>query len=68
MKKLLVLAVVATFGLTACKKEWTCVCKSSAGTETKVKSGEKLKKKDAEDWCNLGDVTVGGVTVECELE
>jgi hypothetical protein len=67
MKKLFILATAVVFGLTACKKEWTCEC-DAGGVKTSVKSGEKLKKKDAEDWCNAGDVKVGGVTVECELK
>jgi hypothetical protein len=61
MKKLFIVAAVAVFGLTACKKEWTCVC-DLAGTKVEVKSGTKLSKKDAETWCETASTGV------CELK
>ncbi len=61
MKKLFIVAAVAVFGLTACKKEYTCVCEI-AGTKVEAKSGTKLSKKDAETWC---ETSSGGV---CSLK
>jgi len=71
-KSILLLSVfVTTFTLTSCKKVWNCECKTTASgttTTTTVSSDSKLSKKDAEAWCNQGDVSVGGVTVECNLK
>lgn len=64
MKKVLFVAVVAAFAMTSCKKKYTCCC-DVLGTSTCVESGEKMKKSDAETWCNSGDYA--GLS-ECELK
>lgn len=52
MKKLVfAIAALGLFSMTSCKKEYTCAC-TIAGVTTDAKSGEKLKKSDAETWCN----------------
>jgi hypothetical protein len=61
MKKLFIVAAVAVFGLTACKKEYTCVC-DIAGMKVEAKSGVKLSKSDAEAWCEDSSAGV------CELK
>jgi hypothetical protein len=75
MKKLFILATVCcfAFGLTSCKKEYTCKCTatvagSSATSETKIED----TKKNAKEACDKGDAssTAGGITtsVACEIE
>jgi hypothetical protein len=66
MKKLvLFVAVVATLGLTSCKKDWTCECSYTDGdgnTQTTSTAISDKTKKDAEAQCE-GKASVGGITI-----
>ena len=51
MKKLALIAVVAGFAFTSCKKDYTCACKDSSGDSVATGSF-KASKKDATDSCD----------------
>lgn len=61
MKKVLFIAAVAVFTMTSCKKVYTCCC-DVLGTDYCVESGTKMKKSDAEAWCETNS---GGL---CKLK
>lgn len=62
MKKIASIAVIAlfAFGFTSCKKDYACECKiTSNGVATTVTGASaKMKKGEAEDLCNKGDMKV----------
>lgn len=66
MKRILaILAVVAAFGATSCKKDYTCKCNTPTG-EVPYEY-EKVKKADAEEACDKQDAAFaayGGCTLE----
>lgn len=63
MKKVLLLAIVATaFGLTSCKKDYTCEC-TILGTTSSVKY-TNVKKADAKKSCEA----LNQVGVSCSLK
>ena len=66
MKKLFIVAAVAVFGLTACKKDFDCKC--TAGGTTTTTTFPDVKKADAEEACDaLSAISaIGGGS--CELE
>ena len=75
MKKLFILATVCcfAFGLTSCKKEYTCTCTVTATGYSASASGTfKDTKKNAEKACDdLGVSTSAGVTgatASCSLD
>jgi hypothetical protein len=55
MKKIMLVAAVATFalGLGSCKKDYTCNCSYTSGSTTVTSSStiKNAKKKDAESAC-----------------
>lgn len=53
MKKIILVAVVATFGLASCKKDYTCSC-TATGLPSQYGKFEytKVKKDDAESTCS----------------
>ncbi|GAB4206777.1 MAG: hypothetical protein Fur0023_16940 [Bacteroidia bacterium] len=61
-------AIVAT--ISSCKKNWTCECTTTCGsTSTTVSATSgKMKKKDAEAWCNQGNVSSSGCSSSCKLK
>jgi hypothetical protein len=67
MKKLFILIGFAGLGLTACKKDYTCRCTSEDGNYS---SSETITdtRNDAEASCDEGDGSVGGYSVNCEIE
>ena len=71
MKKVLALAIFGgLFALTSCKKNYTCeCCYSYLGTSdcASVTSG-KIKKKDAESWCEGSSSSSYGYTTTCSLK
>jgi hypothetical protein len=77
MKKLLLSSlVVLALMATSCKKERTCVCKTSGSTIVADGSTDyklaKASKKDAKDACEILQTTYtaalqGGGTVTCEI-
>jgi hypothetical protein len=69
MKKLLLVAAVAGFAMTSCKKDYTCTCKvTDNGTVlSESKYTAKLKKSEAESWCS-GNATSGTLKAECTLD
>lgn len=72
MKKVLtVLTIVAVASVfTACKKEYTCECTTKSGgiVISTVSHTEKLKKSEAEEWCDEYKVTSGTLTTTCKLK
>lgn len=64
MKKVF-FVVITIAALTSCKKDWNCVCTSSAGSSTSVI--QDMTKSDAEAKCNEGDGSYLGYTVDCEI-
>lgn len=50
MKKLLLVAAVAAFTMTSCKKDYTCTC-TEDGKSYNFEMKD-VKKKDAKDACN----------------
>jgi hypothetical protein len=51
MKKVLLMAAVAGFMMTSCKKDYTCKCTDKDGKEVITYTAE-MKKKDANTWCD----------------
>ncbi len=70
MKNLFIgLGVLAMIGATSCKKDYTCECTFEGnGVSGSVAETSKLTKKDAQEWCDEGSTTSGGVTTKCELK
>jgi hypothetical protein len=73
MKKALLIAAVAGFVMTSCKKDYTCECTSTVGTITSTASTTiNGKKDDVKTACEAGNssASVGGVTssVKCEIK
>jgi hypothetical protein len=67
MKKVLLIAAVASFTLASCKKDYTCECTNSKG-EVEITYTATMKKKDADSWCttwNSGYTPSGG---KCTLK
>ena len=69
MKKFILLAVVATFGLVSCKKDYTCSC-TTTGTGGSVTQDVIIngKKNDAKDACEAGNTSGGGYTKTCTIK
>lgn len=56
MKKLLFLALAATtFGMTSCKKDYTCECKD--GSTVDLTYTQKSSKAKAKTWCEAYNTT-----------
>ncbi len=69
MKKItLILGAVAFMSatLTSCKKDYDCVCKD--GTYTETITYKDVKKKDAEDACNLMNTLYSTGGGSCSLQ
>lgn len=68
MKKIILVAAVATFalGMTSCKKDYTCDCSYTSGGSTATSSStiKNAKKSDAKAACTA--LQVGGFT--CTLK
>lgn len=69
MKKLLLVAAVAMFAMTSCKKDYTCECTSTVGQNGSTTSSTstttlKAKKADAKKACESTsqDQSAGGYT------
>ncbi len=67
MKKIILLSGLGLFTLASCKKDWTCTCTSSIGGSSSTTITDKTKS-DAKAACDGGDVSAGGITVDCELK
>lgn len=54
MKKFILVAALATFGLASCKKDYTCDCTYTSGSNTFTTTSKitNAKKKDAEKTCD----------------
>ena len=73
MKNLAVVLLMAgfvSFGLSSCKKDWTCTCTTTVlgQTSTSTVTLKDLKKSEAEDACEGYQVSAGGVSASCELD
>lgn len=74
MKKVFLVATFAAFGLSACKKDYTCSCTTTtagiAGTPQSTTINDT--KKNATESCDAGDatITVFGITAttSCEIQ
>ncbi len=72
MKKLFVVVAVAVLGLASCKKDYTCECVGSSngvkveGSATSVTINDT--KANATDQCDKGDVSVNGMSIDCEIK
>lgn len=69
MKKVLLIAAVASLGIVSCKKDYSCTCKDGTDSYTfTAKSG----KKDAKSWCDATQKEIneqsGGSGVTCTLD
>ena len=62
MKKLTILGVIVLFGLSSCKKDWTCKCEDDNGN-VNWQEISNASKDDAESLCS--DVEEG--PVDCNL-
>jgi hypothetical protein len=67
MKKILLIAAVASFAMTSCKKDYTCQCVDKDGAET-IAYTAKLKKKDANNWCDTWNTGVAASGGKCTLK
>lgn len=71
MKKVLgIFAIVALFGATSCKKDYTCECTWTGGTGGIDIALENSKKSDATDACDAAETTYknGYSDASCELK
>lgn len=68
-KTLFAVAILGTFVLVSCKKDYTCHCTDSSGALL-IDYTAKMKKKDAKTWCDSWHTTVsaGGSGDKCELK
>lgn len=68
MKKIVLVAAIASLSLVSCKKDYTCECSSStSGITFTLKTEAKSSKKSAEEWCkglqnSTATATVNGVS------
>lgn len=66
MKKIVLVAAIASLSLVSCKKDYTCECSSStSGITFTLKTEAKSSKKSAEEWCKglqNSTATVNGVS------
>ena len=70
MKKVMILAlVISGFAMTSCKKDWTCECTSTDGTNSATTSSvvENTTKSKAEAACNY-TLTVGSSSTTCAIK
>lgn len=71
MKKgMLFVGALVAITFASCKKEYTCECtyKDVNGNNATVSATSgKIKKKDAEAWCNT-TASTGGSTYTCKLK
>lgn len=69
MKKIMLLATVAlAFGMTSCKKDWTCECKDSGGVDFTYT--QKSTKAKAKTWCEAWNTSYKATssTGSCDLK
>lgn len=68
MKKVFVVAALAVFVLSSCKKDYTCACKFTDGATLNIEMN-KVKKKDAESSCASAETTykAGDPGVKCSI-
>ena len=69
MKKLFIVAVVASFGMVSCKKDYTCECTTTSGGQTsKTTSTIKAKKDDAKKTCESASISSGSSSISCKIK
>ena len=70
MKKVLFAVAVIGFAMTSCKKDYTCKCTVTDNGTVLAESTAtgKMKKSDAESWCNGYASTAGTMKTECKLD
>lgn len=68
MKKVFVVAALAVFVLSSCKKDYTCKCDFTDGSVFKLEYS-KMKKSDAESNCANAETTykAGDPGVKCSI-
>ncbi len=70
MKKITPILAIAALAIsfTSCKKDYTCTCKDSAGTQTAQYQFPKVKKSAAEDGCNTWHTAAQVSGGSCSLD
>lgn len=69
MKKIIIVSALAVFALASCKKDYTCECTSTVGSETTTTSTTlNGKKKDVEAACTAGNSTLALSNAKCEIK
>ncbi|MBX3163436.1 MAG: hypothetical protein KF900_03070 [Bacteroidetes bacterium] len=65
MKKVLLIAAVASLGMASCRKNHSCTCKDSTDTYTFT---AKSSKKDAKSWCEATTTSLKATGYTCTLD
>ena len=67
MKKVLLAAVIlgGSLSFMSCKKDYTCECEILG---VKAEETQKLKKKDAEEWCDESNTAAAILGGSCSLK
>jgi hypothetical protein len=65
-KSITLIAVLVAFSFASCKKERTCVCTSTFGTE--ITTSIKASKKKAKNQCEAKSEDAGQYTVTCKIK
>lgn len=70
MKKLILAAIVGTFALTACKKDYTCECTTKSDGAVVATSSSTLngKKDDVKAACEGTSSSIGTTSVSCVVK
>jgi hypothetical protein len=67
MKKVLLIAAVGVISLASCKKDYTCVCKDSAGTTWGTYTVHETKKKSKEA-CEANNASWSAYGASCAIQ
>ena len=70
MKKVLFIVGIAVVSLSSCVKDYTCKCTATDanGNMSSSSSTIKGKKSDVTAACDEGDLSMVGITVDCEIQ
>ncbi len=69
MKKIIFLGAFALLALASCKKDYTCKCTSTDGSNTYTSSSTITDhRSDAKAECDAKDTSAGTASINCEIE
>lgn len=72
MKKILLVAAVASLSLVSCKKEYTCECTTTDSSDPSFTMSASvtatMKKSEADSWCGGQKSSVGTISTSCKLK